>query len=76
MDDECDLWLLSSRFSDDLVATARELGASTAALEAPLVDKATVDSVAGADLKTRRYVRGGYYFQIRGQQHSCLDFRY
>ena len=52
MDDECDLWLLSSRFSDDLVATARELGASTAALEAPLVDKAIVDLVAGADLKT------------------------
>ena len=49
--EECDLWLLSPLFTDDLLQTAARLGATAAALYAPAIERQTVDAAHAAGLK-------------------------
>jgi glycerophosphoryl diester phosphodiesterase len=46
-----DLWLLSQAMSQDLIDRAREIGGSAAALFAPLITKAVIQSAHDAGLK-------------------------
>jgi glycerophosphoryl diester phosphodiesterase len=51
LEERCDLWLLSPLFTDDLVQTASRLGATTAALYAPAIERETIEGAHAAGLK-------------------------
>ncbi|HET7056769.1 MAG TPA: glycerophosphodiester phosphodiesterase [Thermomicrobiales bacterium] len=51
LDESCDLWLLSSQMSNELVETASRLNATAAALDAPAIKEQTIKIAHDAALK-------------------------
>ena len=51
LDDDCDLWLLSPLFTEELVETARRLRATAAALLAPSITEETIKASHAGGLK-------------------------
>jgi glycerophosphoryl diester phosphodiesterase len=51
LDPECDLWLLGYLLNDELLGTARHLGATAAAIDAPAITEDTISQAHDAGLR-------------------------